>query len=61
MGQAGYGLRVRPRRLIYHYYPSKGAGLLFIFIDTHLDALVDVVEAGSVEAAEISLGADCAP
>jgi hypothetical protein len=34
---------VSPRRLIYHYYPSKDA-LLFDILDTHLTALVEVVE-----------------
>lgn len=32
------------KALIYHYYPSKDA-LLFDIIDTHLTALVEVVEA----------------
>jgi len=34
------------KALIYHYYPSKDA-LLFDILDTHLTALVDVVEAAA--------------
>lgn len=36
------------KALIYHYYPSKDA-LLFDIIDTHLTALVEVVEVASCE------------
>jgi AcrR family transcriptional regulator len=44
------------KALIYHYYPSKDA-LLFDILDTHLTALVDVVEsaAGRSGAAETRL------
>ena len=37
------------KALIYHYYPSKDA-LLFDILDTHLTALVEVVEAAASEA-----------
>ncbi|MBC7285140.1 TetR/AcrR family transcriptional regulator [Hoeflea sp.] len=36
------------KALIYHYYPSKDA-LLFDILDTHLTALVEVVEAAASE------------
>jgi len=36
------------KALIYHYYPSKDA-LLFDILDTHLTALVDVVETTASE------------
>ncbi|MBU4528844.1 MAG: TetR/AcrR family transcriptional regulator [Hoeflea sp.] len=36
------------KALIYHYYPSKDA-LLFDILDTHLTALVTVVEAAAAE------------
>ncbi|MDF1607829.1 TetR/AcrR family transcriptional regulator [Hoeflea sp. YIM 152468] len=36
------------KALIYHYYPSKDA-LLFDILDSHLSALVDVVEAVAAE------------
>ena len=36
------------KALIYHYYPSKDA-LLFDILDTHLTALVEVVEAAAAE------------
>lgn len=39
------------KALIYHYYPSKDA-LLFDILDTHLTALVDVVETTAASSAE---------
>jgi AcrR family transcriptional regulator len=36
------------KALIYHYYPSKDA-LLFDILDTHLTALVEVVETAAAE------------
>lgn len=39
------------KALIYHYYPSKDA-LLFDILDTHLTALVDVVETTAAGSAE---------
>jgi len=42
------------KALIYHYYPSKDA-LLFDIIDTHLTALVDVVEAAAAQSGSASV------
>jgi len=41
------------KALIYHYYPSKDA-LLFDIIDTHLTALVDVVETAAAQSGSAS-------